>query len=125
MYLPDGQSIDRDSPVFIRRRFGTSHIFEVSFLCSDPFETHHITTIAFSTKLRGLSDDTIRKANNGDPAACNTLGQLLLELDDPRAARPYLKRALDGGCIEAAFDLLVIALFGIAENANDTYNKAA
>jgi hypothetical protein len=125
LYLPDGQAIDRDSPVFIRRRTGKPHIFEVSFLCSDPFKTHHVTTIAFSTKLGRASDETIRRANIGDPAACNTLGQLLLEIDDPVAARPYLECALDGGCIDAAIDLAVIALFNATQNPNVNFNKAA
>jgi hypothetical protein len=59
LHLPAGQTVDRDSPVFIRRRSDRPYIFEVSFLCSDLFETHQVTTMAFLAKLARLKDQTI------------------------------------------------------------------
>lgn len=111
LHLPEGQRVDGDSPVFIRRQSGNPYIFEVSFLYSDHFETRHATTIAFLTKLASLSDETIRKANFGDPDACNAVGQLLLELDDPVTARAYLERALDGGYVDTWLPYLSFARF--------------
>jgi hypothetical protein len=110
LYLPTDEKIDRSSPVFIRVRPDKPYIFEVSFLCSDAFCTRDQTTIAFSTKVASLSDDTIRDACRHDPAACNSIGQFLLGLDDPIGARPYLEQAVVGGLAVSLYDLAVLAL---------------
>lgn len=111
LYLPRGETIDRDSPVFVREQADKPDFFDITFLRSDHFDTHARTIIASHMRIAPVGDDTIVKAGSNSPSACNIIGQFILwQLDDPICARPYLERAVAGGVVDAIFDLAVIAL---------------
>jgi TPR repeat protein len=109
--LPAGTKIDRESPVLIRTAF--SDIHEVTFLISDPRSTRAVETVAFDRRLLPVGDETlVRAAAQKDPSALYAVGRFLLwDLDDPGSALPYLQTAAIRGNVEAAIDLLTIALF--------------
>jgi TPR repeat protein len=90
-----------------------SDIHEVTFLISDSRSTRAVETVAFDQRLLPLGDETlVRAASQKDPSALYAVGRFLLwELDDPGSALPYLQMAAIRGNVEAAIDLLTIALF--------------
>jgi len=110
LVLPVGATLDRETPILIRTV--SSHLFEITFLSSDQFSTRAAITVAFDRRLAPVGDDVLRLAAQNDPTAQYTLARFLLwELDDVSGARPYLEAAAARGDIEAAIDLLALALF--------------
>lgn len=110
LLLPTGSRVDRESPVLLKRLH--SHVFRITCLASDPGSTKTVETLAFDRRLVAAGDEAVRRAADGDPAGLQAVGSFLLwQLDDPAAARPYLQAAVAGGSLDAAIDLMVIALF--------------
>jgi hypothetical protein len=112
LYLTSGETLDAQSPIFVRGQDGKPDIFDVTFLRSDHFGVHHRKAIAFGKRIASLGEDTILKAADDDAAANWAIGRYLLwKLDDPAAGRPYLEQAAAGGIADALFDLAIVALF--------------
>jgi hypothetical protein len=64
--------------------------------------------------LSFLEDEVLALAARLDVTALYSVGRFLLwNLDDPESARPYLEGAAARGNVEAAVDLLTLALFRI------------
>jgi hypothetical protein len=65
-----------------------------------------------SADIVGGIGEALTRAVKKDPSALYSVGRFLLwELDDPVSATPYLEAAAIRGNVEAAFDLLTLALF--------------
>jgi hypothetical protein len=108
--LPAGTKIDRESPVLIRTAF--PDLYEVTFLSSDPSSTRPVGVVAFDRRLLPVGDDALARAVKKDSSALYSVGRFLLwDLDDPESATPYLEAAAVQGNVEAAFDLITLALF--------------
>jgi hypothetical protein len=110
LVLPVGTKIDRESPVLIRQVFSDLH--QATFLASDHFSTQPTVTVAFERQLTPVGDDALALAAEQDAGALYSVGRFLLwDLDDPVSALPYLEAAAAGGSLEAALDVLTLALF--------------
>ena len=110
LVLPRGTKIDRETPVLIRQVFPDLH--QATFLASDHFSTRPVVTIAFDRRLTFLEDEVLALAAKRDATALYSVARFLLwNLNDPEGARPYLEGAVARGNVEAAIDLLTLALF--------------
>lgn len=108
--LPRGAKIDRETPVLIRQIFPGLH--EATFLASDHSSTRPTLAVAFDMRLTALDDQVLARAATLDAMPLYLVGSFLLwNQNDPRSARPYLEAAAARGNVEAAIDLLTLALF--------------
>lgn len=110
LVLPRGTKIDRETPILVRPVL--PHLHEATFLASDHSSTSRSLTVAFDRRLMPIGDAVLALAAQLDAAALYAVGRFLLwDLHDPASARPYLETAAAHGDVEAAIDLLVLALF--------------
>jgi hypothetical protein len=108
--LSAGTKIDRESPVLIRTSFPDLH--EVTFLTSDHFSIRPVDAVAFNRCLLPVGEEVLMRAAKKDPSALYSVGRFFLwDLDDAESATPFLEAAAVRGNVEAAFDLLTLALF--------------
>ena len=103
---------DQEAPVLIRTVFPDLHA--ITFLTMDRFSSRSMVTVAFEKRLSPAGDEVLAAAKENAGAQYALDRFLLWELDDPKSARPYLEATAAQGNVEAALDLLVIALFGPA-----------
>jgi hypothetical protein len=115
LYLAEDEAVDSDSPILVREQAGRPDLFEITFLRSSRIDTHARKAIAFRMRIARVGGDTILKAACNDPAANYAVGQFVLwQLDDPIGARPYLRRAVAGGIVDALIDLAIVELIAAA-----------
>jgi hypothetical protein len=68
--------------------------------------------VAFDRRLTPAGDDALALGAEQDAEALCSVGRFLLwDLDDPVSALPYREAAAAGGSVQAALDLLTLALF--------------
>lgn len=116
LYLPVGEHVDCDGPIFARETECGGDIFEIFFLQSDHLGTCERKSVAFRERIKWLGDATILGAASNDPAASNAVGQFILwELDDPTTARSYLERAVAAGMLDGIFDLAIAKMMSTPE----------
>jgi hypothetical protein len=112
LHFLESEAFDPDSPVLLREQVGKPDFFEMTLLRSNPADVEPKKSIAFRARLAHAGDETLRKAALDEPGAIGQIGEYILwELDDPTGARPYLERAVAGGVIDAAFDLIIAKVF--------------
>jgi hypothetical protein len=110
LVLPRRTKIDRETPVLIRQVL--PHLHEATFLASDHSSTRPVVTFAFDRRLTPVGDEVLALAANLDGTALYLVGRFLLwDQDDPESALSYLEGAAARGNVEAAIDLLTLALF--------------
>jgi hypothetical protein len=114
-----GKEVDH-GPVFLRPFAGAPGIYEITYLRSDKLTTRERTALAADAAIAKAGRELVRRAAASDPEALAELGRFILyELEQPERARPYLKRALTLGVLDALevlADLAVIALFGLRDS---------
>jgi hypothetical protein len=95
-----------------------TELHEATFLASDNIATKPVVTIAFDRRLTVLEDEVLALAAKLDATALYSVARFLLwNLNEPESAVPYLESAAAQGIVEAAIDLLTLALFRISSRS--------